>query len=135
MNCLIYSDNFRSEDDVYFGWPGQLVVRVAAGDRKQSSPRSLILLGNALAEAISLLIPNKPEACNNPSRWLSEATPPDNTGKDVTPEGYHPLCYPSGVGANKINNRWYRPAWAGAQPPATIVAFLRNAEIITEEIV
>ena len=75
--------------------------------------------------------PSKPEACDNPSRWLSpsRAIPPENIGKENTPEGYHPLCYPSGVGTNKINNRWYRLL---AQPPAKIVAFLWNAEGKTE---
>jgi len=40
-------------------------------------------------------------------------------------EGFHLGATPAGVGGKRIKYRWYRLL---AQPPATIVAFLRKAK-------
>ena len=63
---------------------------------------------------------HKPEACYNPSRWLSprRATPPEKISKRKYPgRAATSVRLLPGAGAEKIDYRWCR----FAQPPARIV--------------
>ena len=91
--------------------------------RDLSSPRPSTALPETSAKVLFLL--GKPEACYNPSRWLSpqRTIPPEINLKEQHPgRGTTSVRPPPGSVAEKIDYRWYR----FAQPPARIVQSLRD---------